>query len=88
MADEGRHLDYMRITSFPFGREVQQYLDRHDQVFVVEQNRDGQLRTLMLNELDVDKKKLIPVLHFDGMPLTSRMVFEGVMSTLAEEVAA
>jgi 2-oxoglutarate/2-oxoacid ferredoxin oxidoreductase subunit alpha len=86
--DEDRHLNYMRIRSFPFGRDVQKFLDSHDQIFVVEQNRDGQLRTLLLNELDVDKRKLVPILHFDGMPLSSSAVLATLQTALAQEIAA
>ena len=85
---DGRHLDYMRIRSFPFGRDVQRFLDEHEQVFVIEQNRDGQLRTLLLNELDVSKQKMVPILHFDGMPLSSLIVLEALQTSLAEEAAA
>ena len=88
LSEDGRAIDYLRVRSFPFGRDVQQFLDAHEQIFVVEQNRDGQLRTLMLNELDVDKAKLVPILHFDGMPITSKMVAERLNDWLAEEAAA
>ena len=88
LCEDGRAIDYLRVRSFPFGRDVQQFLDAHEQIFVVEQNRDGQMRTLMLNELDVEKAKLVPVLHFDGMPITSKMVAERLNDWLAEEAAA
>jgi len=88
LAEDGRAIDYLRVRSFPFGRDVQQFLDAHEQVFVVEQNRDGQMRTLLLNELDVEKSKMVPILHFDGMPITSKTVAERMNDWLAEEAAA
>ena len=49
-------------------------IDEHDQVFVVEQNRDAQMRTLLINEIEIDPAKLIRVLHFDGTPITARYI--------------
>jgi 2-oxoglutarate ferredoxin oxidoreductase subunit alpha len=64
----------MRIRGFPFADEVMAFIAAHERVFVVEQNRDGQLRTLIMNEGGVDPAKLIPVLHFDGSPITARFI--------------
>ena len=89
--EDGLHINYMRVRSFPFGPDVQQFLDAHDQVFVVEQNRDGQLRTLMLAELEVNKSKLLPVLHYDGMPITANIIVDGLhrhLATSTEQEAA
>ena len=89
--EDGLNINYMRVRSFPFGPDVQQFLDAHDQVFVVEQNRDGQLRTLMLAELEVNKSKLLPVLHYDGMPITANIIVDGLhrhLATSTEQEAA
>ncbi len=71
---QGIELDAMRIRAFPFGAEVYDFIDRHETVFVVEQNRDGQLRSLLIIEGDVDPARLVPVLHYDGMPLPAQVV--------------
>ncbi len=68
---DGFDLDMMRIAAFPFNDEVEKFVESHDYVFVVEQNRDAQFRSLLINELDVAPSKLIPVLNYDGMPITA-----------------
>ena len=70
----GIPVDSMRLRAFPFPDEVQAFIDLHDEVFVVEQNRDGQMRTLLMNELDIDPFKLVPILHYDGTPITARYI--------------
>ena len=74
MAQEGVHLDAMRLRAFPFPASVNEFIDSHDHVFVVEQNRDAQMRTLLINELETDPGALIKVLHFDGTPITARFI--------------
>jgi 2-oxoglutarate ferredoxin oxidoreductase subunit alpha len=70
----GVHVDAMRVRGFPFADEVIDFINAHDQVFVVEQNESGQLRMLLLTEGDIDPKKLIRVLHYDGTPITARFI--------------
>jgi len=67
-------LDSMGIKSFPFSDEVAQFIHEHDFVFIVEQNRDAQMRSLLINEFDFDPERLIPVLHYDGSPITARFI--------------
>ena len=67
-------VDALRIRAFPFSSQVFDFIDEHDQVFVVEQNRDAQLRALLINEGGVDPAKLAPVLHYDGTPITARFI--------------
>ncbi|MFZ3005183.1 MAG: 2-oxoacid:acceptor oxidoreductase subunit alpha [Phenylobacterium sp.] len=74
MEGEGRHVDALRVRGFPFADEVFDFIAAHDEVFVVEQNRDGQLRTLIMNEGGVDPAKLTAVLHYDGTPITARFI--------------
>jgi 2-oxoglutarate/2-oxoacid ferredoxin oxidoreductase subunit alpha len=74
LAHAGIHLDQMRIRAFPFADTVLEFVADHDHVFVVEQNRDAQLRMLLVNEGGIDPEKLIPILHYDGNPLTERFV--------------
>jgi 2-oxoglutarate ferredoxin oxidoreductase subunit alpha len=70
----GIPMDAMRLRSFPFADEVADFIDQHEELFVVEQNRDGQMRTLLMNELNVDPFKLLPILHYDGTPITARFI--------------
>jgi 2-oxoglutarate ferredoxin oxidoreductase subunit alpha len=88
LAESGVHLNYLRVKGFPFGNEVQEYLDSHDRIYVVEQNRDAQLRSLLMLETRVDPKKLVPVLHYDGLPILARTVVDGVNQDLARGKAA
>ena len=67
-------VDLLRVRAFPFADEVMDFIADHDRVFLVEQNRDGQLRTLVINEGGIDPAKLIPVLHYDGTPITARFI--------------
>ncbi len=83
LAGQGVHLDTLRVRSFPFHDEITDFIADHEQVFVVEQNRDGQLRMLLVNELPVDPAKLIPVLHYDGTPITARFILREIGEKLA-----
>ena len=71
---QGRHLDALRVRGFPFCDEVIEFIADHARVFVVEQNRDAQLRTLLVNEGEIDPGKLVPVLNYDGSPITARFI--------------
>lgn len=88
LAEEGVALNYLRVKGFPFGREVQDYLDSQDRIYVVEQNRDAQLRSLLLLETQVDPNKLVSVLHYDGLPILAKTVVDGVLQDLARGKAA
>ncbi|MDH3460629.1 MAG: 2-oxoacid:acceptor oxidoreductase subunit alpha, partial [Burkholderiaceae bacterium] len=68
------HIDAMRLRAFPFPDSVARFIAAHDTVFVVEQNRDAQLRSLLVNELEIDPGRLVPVLHYDGTPITARFI--------------
>ncbi|MFO1270294.1 MAG: 2-oxoacid:acceptor oxidoreductase subunit alpha [Rubrivivax sp.] len=78
LAQSGIHLDAMRLRAFPFPPSVAEFIEDHDQLFVVEQNRDAQMRTLLVNELEVDPAKLAPVLHYDGTPITARAIAQAI----------
>lgn len=71
LAEKGLHIEGMRIKSFPFHAKVKSFLDKYDTIYVVEQNRDAQLRTLLIQELDVPNNKLVSILHYDGFPITA-----------------
>jgi 2-oxoglutarate ferredoxin oxidoreductase subunit alpha len=74
LAAKGHRLDRLRLRAFPFHHTVDDFISEHDFVFVVEQNRDNQMRSLIVNECDVDPARLIPVLHYDGTPITARFI--------------
>ncbi|MES2687978.1 MAG: 2-oxoacid:acceptor oxidoreductase subunit alpha [Pseudomonadota bacterium] len=72
------HLDALRLRAFPFPPSVAEFIAAHDKVFVVEQNRDAQMHSLLVNELDVDPARLVRVLHFDGTPITARFITQAI----------
>jgi 2-oxoglutarate ferredoxin oxidoreductase subunit alpha len=78
LEEHGVDLDTMRLRAYPFPESVRQFIDAHDTVFVVEQNRDAQMRSLLVNELQIDPAKLVPVLHFDGTPITARFIISRI----------
>ncbi|HTH77339.1 MAG TPA: 2-oxoacid:acceptor oxidoreductase subunit alpha [Ramlibacter sp.] len=82
------HLDAMRLRAFPFPESVARFIADHDKVFVVEQNRDAQMRSLIVNELEIDPKKLVKVLHFDGTPITARFITKAIMDQLPSRMRA
>jgi 2-oxoglutarate ferredoxin oxidoreductase subunit alpha len=86
LAEQGIHLDLMRVRAFPFSEEVRAFIEGHDKVFVVEQNRDAQLRTLIVNELEINPAKLQRVLHYDGSPITAGMIAEMIEEHAATTV--
>jgi hypothetical protein len=77
-------IDYMRIKAFPFTKEVEGFLASHVKIFVVEQNRDAQLRSLLTLETDVPKSKLHSILHYNGLPMTSRGIVDAVLAELGD----
>ena len=79
---QGQGMNALRVRGFPFSDEVFDFIAEHDQIFVVEQNRDGQLRSLIINEGGVDPAKLIAVLHFDGTPITARFITGAITERL------
>jgi 2-oxoglutarate ferredoxin oxidoreductase subunit alpha len=68
----------LRIRAFPFPDSVDRFIAAHDTVFVVEQNRDAQLRTLLVNEQELNPAQLEPVLHYDGTPITARFIADAI----------
>ncbi|PHS27593.1 MAG: ferredoxin oxidoreductase [Robiginitomaculum sp.] len=88
LAAEGLHMDYMRVRGFPFCDEVSDFVMAHDHVFVVEQNRDAQLRGLLLLETQIPRAKLLPLLHYSGEPLTSHFVHAHIKDAARKEKSA
>ena len=77
------HVDALRLRAFPFPDSVRDFIYAHDQVFVIEQNRDAQLRTLVINEFDIDPARLIAVLHYDGTPITARFIVRAMRERMS-----
>ncbi|HKT31863.1 MAG TPA: 2-oxoacid:acceptor oxidoreductase subunit alpha [Gammaproteobacteria bacterium] len=88
LAREGTEVNYLRVRGFPFSRAVEEFLERHERIFVVEQNRDAQLKSLLLLETSVERHKLISILHYGGMPIDARCIVEGVNRALAKPAVA
>jgi 2-oxoglutarate ferredoxin oxidoreductase subunit alpha len=82
LAAEGISLDYMRVRGFPFSEEVSRFLDAHEMNFVVEQNRDGQLRNLLMLETGIPVQKLESVRYYGGFPMSAHHVISGVKAKL------
>ena len=79
---EGISLDAMRVKAFPFGAAFEDFINTHEKVFVIEQNRDAQFKSLMMIELGTNPEKLISVLNYDGMPITADFIFNQIKSNL------
>ena len=83
LGEEGIQLDAMRLKAFPFNASVADFINDHDKVFVIEQNRDAQMRSLLVNELQIDPNKFIPVLNYDGMPITAAIILRNINKSLS-----
>ena len=88
LAQEGIHTDYLRIRAFPFGQEVVDFLHNHETIFVVEQNRDAQMKSLLMLETNNIADRLVSILHYNGMPIPSECVVRGVSEHLKSEAVA
>ena len=75
---DGVHVDTLRVRAFPFSAAVDRFIAEHETVFVVEQNRDAQLRMMLVNEQEIDPARLEPILHYDGTPITARFIIEAI----------
>jgi len=88
LAKQDIGLNYCRIKAFPFADEVCEFIKQHEVVYVVEQNRDAQLRTLLIIDIEADQGKLVPLLHYNGMPIHSGFVVDKVLQEIAKGQAA
>jgi 2-oxoglutarate ferredoxin oxidoreductase subunit alpha len=79
---DGIDVDALRLRAFPFSAPVARFIAEHDKVFVVEQNRDGQMQSLLVNELSIDPARLVKVLHYDGTPITARFITQFIKEYL------
>ncbi len=81
LEEEGILLDAMRVKAFPFHQEVEDFVAQHKKIYVVEQNRDAQFRSLLVNELEIAPDRLIPILNYDGMPITAQRIMQLIGET-------
>jgi 2-oxoglutarate ferredoxin oxidoreductase subunit alpha len=88
LAKQKVSLNYCRVRAFPFSDSVKEFIDKHNVVYVVEQNRDAQLRTLLILDSQADPAKLVPVLHYNGIPLNPGFVVDRVLEEIAKGRAA
>ena len=88
LSEKGVYADYLRVRAFPFGAEVQAFLDSHERIFVVEQNRDAQLKSLLSIEMDVSKDRFISVLHYSGVPIDCTTVCTAIYEQVKQSAAA
>ncbi len=82
------NVNYCRVKAFPFHETVPEFIEKHELVYVVEQNRDAQLRTLLILDGNADPKKLVPMLHYNGNPINSDFVVEKVLEEISKGRAA
>ncbi|MGX9353242.1 2-oxoacid:acceptor oxidoreductase subunit alpha [Shimia sp. W99] len=87
LAPEGYPIDTMRIRAFPFHQDVDQFIHDHDMVFVIEQNRDGQMRQLIMNECEIAPDRLTSVLNYSGTPITARTIAHQIRQALKTKSA-
>ena len=81
-------LNYCRVKAFPFSDDVKDFIDKHESVYVVEQNRDAQLRSLLLLDVEADPDKLVPMLHYNGLPISADFVIDRVLEEVSKGQAA
>lgn len=82
---EGFSLDAMRVKAFPFGKKFVDFINSHEKIFIIEQNRDAQFRSLMLIELGINPEKLISVLNYDGTPITADNIFKQIKIVVSDQ---
>lgn len=88
LTEKGVGVNYCRVKAFPFSQSVFEFIEKHDSIYVVEQNRDAQLRSLLILDGDIDPAKLVPMLHYDGMPINATFVIDKVLEESAKGQAA
>jgi 2-oxoglutarate ferredoxin oxidoreductase subunit alpha len=80
LRSHGLNTNYLRLRAFPFGEDVEKFLEAHRLVFVVEQNRDAQMRSLLTLETRVEKHQLRSLLHYSGLPISSEFIVKGILA--------
>ena len=88
LSDSGITVDSLRLRAFPFDASVDKFIAEHDTLFLVEQNRDAQLKSLLRLELTVHDEDLTEILHYNGLPMNAQFVIDAVNEDMAKGVAA
>jgi 2-oxoglutarate ferredoxin oxidoreductase subunit alpha len=88
LAADGLHLDALRIRGFPFAHDVPDFVASHETVFLVEQNRDAQLKLMLVHECQIDPARVTSVLHYDGTPITARFIVAAIRERCGQAVGA
>ena len=88
LSAKGLSFNYLRITAFPFSKEVENFLNAHEKIFVVEQNRDGQLQKLLSMETGTHMEKLDSIRMYDGIPIFSGNLVKEILNRLRENEAS
>ncbi len=86
LQQDGVEFDAIRIKAIPFNQTVEDFIEQHDEIFIIEQNRDAQFRSILMNELDTNPEKLIKVLNFDGMPITAQKIMDEILARIGVAV--
>lgn len=87
LAAQGHTANDLQIMAFPFHAAVKEFIEQHQTIYVVEQNRDAQMRSLLINELEIDPARLSKVLHFNGDPISARVIHEAISVQLPQAAA-
>ncbi|MDH3746689.1 MAG: 2-oxoacid:acceptor oxidoreductase subunit alpha [Gammaproteobacteria bacterium] len=88
LREQNVNLNYCRAKAFPFSDEIRQFIEDHEVIYVVEQNRDAQLRSLLILDIEADQSKLISLLHYNGVPINAGFVVDGVLAEISKGRAA
>jgi 2-oxoglutarate ferredoxin oxidoreductase subunit alpha len=88
LKDKSIGLNYCRVKGFPFTDAVRDFVEKHERIYVVEQNRDAQLRTLLMLDIDADPDKLVSMLHYNGLPISADFVVDRIEEEIAKGRAA
>ena len=78
LAQQDIQMDTCRLRGFPFGAEVKEFVEKHEVIFVIEQNRDAQMRTLLINELEINPAKLVSVIYYAGLSISADFIRDSV----------
>lgn len=87
LAEQGIMVDAMRVKAFPFQEEIKKFIDTHDVLYIIEQNRDAQFRSLLINELEINPSKLVRILNYDGFPITAANIAQKILKSTTATVA-
>lgn len=84
LKEQHENIDSMRLKAFPFNKEVHDFINAHETVYIIEQNRDGQLRSMLMMELNINPMKLHSILNYDGVPITAAKILEKIHTHMSD----